>query len=68
MKNISLNIIPVIIEEGYKKYLNSIQTINGKIVGCFGLEDKEYKVKNIFLPDYLKKIILPYFSNYSIKL
>lgn len=68
LKKISLNIIPIIIEKGYKKYLNSVHIINGKIVGCFGLEDKNYEIKNIILPNYLKKIIMPYSSNNFIKL
>lgn len=68
LTNYKLRTIPFLIEEGYKKYLNSVHIINGKIVGCYGIADKDYEVKEIVLPESVKKSILPFFSNYSIKL
>ena len=68
LKNYRLRTIPILIEEGYKMYLNSVHVVKGKIIGCYGIGDRDYEVREILLPESVKKSILPYFSNYSIKL
>lgn len=68
LTNYRLRTIPILIEEGYKMYLNSVHVIEGRIIGCYGIADKDYEVREIFLPESVKKSFLPFFSNYSIKL
>tara|TARA_B110000977_G_C11089002_1_gene495985 strand:+ start:4156 stop:5004 length:849 start_codon:yes stop_codon:yes gene_type:complete len=43
----TIDIIPQLLFSGKKYYLNDLMIYNNKIIGCFGINDKNYEIKYI---------------------